>query len=233
MRAHPFHALVFDFDGTLADTAIDFAGMKLALYGLVREYLPHAPLPGDTPALEWLRAMKDALPGDARRHIPAIERRAADIIRAAEIHAAECGALFPFTRPLLAALRADGIATAVITRNCTDAVLTLFPDIHAAADVFLSRDDIANVKPHPDHVGAALRAIGIAPQHALMVGDHPLDIETGRHSGTATAGVLTGQADRARFLACGAHHIADDADALVRALRAEGRLVPAPPLVPN
>jgi len=42
------------------------------------------------------------------------------------------------------------------------------------------------------------------PTSTLMVGDHPLDIETGRQAGTFTAGVLTGHFQEIDFLRAGA-----------------------------
>jgi phosphoglycolate phosphatase len=44
-----------------------------------------------------------------------------------------------------------------------------------------------------------------------MVGDHPLDIETGRNAGTLTAGVLTGHFQEDDFMTAGANLVLSQA----------------------
>jgi phosphoglycolate phosphatase len=63
----------------------------------------------------------------------------------------------------------------------------------------LTRDDVELVKPDPEHLLAALRALEVEPHHALMVGDHPMDVRAGRLAGTRTVAVLTGYSPAERF----------------------------------
>lgn len=218
MRDAWIQAVVFDFDGTLAEPAIDFAAMKRELAGLARDYAPWAEEAGAVPALEWLEALAGELaatdPAAARELTGACHAR----IRSIEAEAASRARLFPFTRPLLAALSRRGVRTAVITRNCADAVYGVFPDARELAGVVLTRDDVRRVKPDPEHLGAALRALGAEPGRSLMVGDHPLDMETGRRAGTMRAGVLSGGSAREALLLAGADLILDDCAGLEAAL---------------
>lgn len=215
MRNARLRAVVFDFDGTLAELTIDFELMKRRLLALARRVVPDAPEPGATPALEWLDAVTDRLartdPGAARR----LSLRMHAEIRAVETEAASRGRLFSFSRPLLSSLAAAGTATAIVTRNCAEALQAVFPDAALAVGVVLCRDDVPRVKPDPAHVLAALEALGVEPGRALMVGDHVLDIETGRRAGMASAGVLTGKCTREQFLAAGARWVAGDAAELL------------------
>ena len=109
-----------------------------------------------------------------------------------ELKAAAKGRLFAHTRPLLARLREHGLKLGVITRNCTPAVGQVFPDAAEHVDCVLPREAVARVKPDPEHLLAALARLSVEPGQSLMVGDHPMDIETGRRAGTLTAGVAGG-----------------------------------------
>jgi pyrophosphatase PpaX len=61
-------------------------------------------------------------------------------------------------------------------------------------------DSITESKPDPAPVRLALGALGARPEEALMVGDSPHDIASGRDAGTRTAACLWGPFDQARLL---------------------------------
>lgn len=224
MRA-PFKAVVFDFDGTLAHTDIDFPAMKDRAHTTVCSLLPDAPHPGQTPLLEWLATLAPRLGSATAAHLS--ERIMAEVVEL-ELAAARAGTLFPFTRPLLAALTDAGLPTAIVTRNCRRAVTTLFPEIETVTGSFLARDDVPAVKPDPLHVLTALTAIGARPEDALMVGDHLLDIATGQAAGLATGGVATGRISREELAEAGADYTAANAAELARELARRGLLPKLP-----
>ncbi|MGE3536209.1 MAG: HAD family hydrolase [Candidatus Tectimicrobiota bacterium] len=58
------------------------------------------------------------------------------------------------------------------------------------------------VKPAPDTVLTALRALGCAPEQALMVGDTPADILAGRAAGVRTCAVTYGVGTPQELQAC-------------------------------
>ncbi|OGO48569.1 MAG: hypothetical protein A2Z30_01195 [Chloroflexi bacterium RBG_16_64_43] len=60
------------------------------------------------------------------------------------------------------------------------------------------------MKPHPAPVYAAAKALGVAPEGCLMVGDTRAEILAGRRAGAQTAGVLCGFGEREELEACGA-----------------------------
>ena len=126
------------------------------------------------------------------------------IIERIEIQAANNGELFDGTKELLESLKTQEISCGIITRNCAKAVKIVFPDILSYCPVVVCRNDVKKVKPHPEHLNTALNKLGSLPQNTLTIGDHPLDIETGRNAGTWTCGVLTGRCTRNDFIASGA-----------------------------
>ncbi|MCJ7703989.1 MAG: HAD family hydrolase, partial [Desulfobacterales bacterium] len=107
-------------------------------------------------------------------------------------------------------LRLWGIKVGIVTRNCEEAVRKVFPDIDDYCDVFISRDSVDKVKPHPDHLNSTLGALKVSGEEAVMVGDHIIDIQAGKKVGMKTVGVLTGRINREEFEKAGADYILRD-----------------------
>jgi HAD superfamily hydrolase (TIGR01549 family) len=74
------------------------------------------------------------------------------------------------------------------------------------------------MKPHPAPVIEAARALGVAPENCLMVGDTRADILAGRRAGAQTVGVLCGFGEREDLEACGT-------DAILTSTAEVGRLL--------
>lgn len=224
MQNGRIQSVVFDFDGTLAELHLDFSEMKRRVVELASEYLDVRLQPSGQPALELLETIGSTI--QARDHALAqqFRDRAHGVIMVMELEAAARGALFPFTRRVLHLLGGRGIKTAVITRNCQEAVTRVFPDIRLHCAAFLSRDHVERVKPDPRHLLQALDELAMPAATALMVGDHPLDIQTGKRAGTLTAGVATGNTAQSDLFRCGADWTARNCEELVELLVKEGRL---------
>jgi phosphoglycolate phosphatase len=121
------------------------------------------------------------------------------ILHGVEMRAAEEGRLIPGAEETLRNLRKKGIKVGIVTRNCEDAVRKVFPNIDKFCDVFVSRNSVKRVKPHPDHLSSAMKALGVSGEEAVMIGDHPTDIQAGKKVGMKTLGVLTGRTKKEEF----------------------------------
>ncbi|BFR48820.1 HAD family hydrolase [Nitratidesulfovibrio sp. HK-II] len=214
-------AVVFDFDGTLAVPTLDFGVMRRAVAEAMAAHLTPPERP-DLPVMEWIAHTARLLEERSPVGASALHAEAHAAIRRVEVQAAARGSLFPFTRPMLAALAAMGVPVAIVTRNCPEAVRAVFPDVDALCPCLLTRDDVPSVKPDPDHLLRALDGIGRAPGEALMVGDHPMDIVTGRRAGTLTAGVASGESPADALHAAGADMVADHCGDLMARLGLSG-----------
>ncbi len=213
-----FRAVIFDFDGTLASLSIDFAKMRLSVAALAEAFLGGPPEPSRLPVLEWLEELASEVSGLDRAQGLELRSRGLLTITAMEMDAAREGRLFAFTRPMLRDLRRSGVPTAVITRNCTAAVRRVFPEITDNCDVFLAREDVARVKPHPGHALEALQRMGIGPDGVLLVGDHPMDVETARRAGLVAGAVASGGSDLETLSHAIPDFLAEDCGALMRQL---------------
>ncbi|WP_207263762.1 HAD family hydrolase [Desulfovibrio sp. Huiquan2017] len=215
-------AIIFDFDGTLADVPLDFDFMKTKIAALGEVFMDERPVPDGTPALEWLDKLSRQVMERDRDEGMEFLSRGRLVIAATELDAARDGRLYEFTRPVLDDLKARGVAPGVISRNISAAIKTVFPDIEEHLKVFLPREAAPRLKPDPAHLLQALDLLGIAPERALMVGDHPMDVETGKRAGALAAGVTSGNIDAAGFAHLAPDFVAADVAALMRELERSG-----------
>lgn len=207
LRDKIIDTVVFDFDGTLAKLNIDFNQMRRVIDGLILRYgVDDQPLQ-NVHVLEKILEVQTILQNTSQSKARNFLAEAFLQIESIEMEAARRGELFEHTRPLLNELRQSGIRTGIITRNCAKAVYNVFPDILDYCPAVVCRDDVKQVKPHPEHIGKVLQVLGSDARTSLMVGDHPLDIETGRNAGTSTAGVLSGHFKENDFLKAGADSV--------------------------
>lgn len=215
--AGPLKALIFDFDGTLAELNIDF-------HELARQVRELAALRGYGDAWPATGYLLEQVAAVAATLGNGFGDEAQALIQAGEVEAAGRGRLFAYTRPLLTAARARGLGLAIISRNCAPAIRRVFPDIDQAVQAFLPREKAARVKPDPAHPLAALEVLGVAPDQAALVGDHPTDLDAARAAGCRAVGVASGRVAMAELTAAGAELALPDAAGLLQALATRGWL---------
>ena len=192
--------MVFDFDGTLAELNIDFSVMRTAVLNLMAQSELSGSGISHLPVLELIAAAgREIARQNPQSQKPFLDA-ALKIVIEMEMDAAQRGRLYASTRAVLSELRARSVQIGVVTRNCRSAVYTVFPDIDRYCQAVLTREDPPHVKPHPDHLRAMLKVLGVSATDAVMIGDHPMDIQLGRETGTDTIGVLTGHAGREMLL---------------------------------
>ena len=184
--------VLFDLDGTLADTAPDLA---YALNTLLQEHgqaaLPYATIrPVASHGAAGLIELGFGVPRDTPRFVPLRERFIA-IYRA---HLTRETRLFPGMPVLLDQLAARGINWGIVTNKpafLTDPLVEQLGLDEDAACV-VSGDTTANRKPHPQPMLHACQLAGSKPEECLYVGDAERDIEAGKAAGMQTLVALFG-----------------------------------------
>ena len=201
-------AVIFDFDGTLTELTFDFGFLRSEVVRIARQYVPESAIAAleDRYILEMIYEIEDRL-GErgADFRTEAFER-----LRVLEVEASKGKAVYPYTREVLARLRGMGVKVGVITRNCLDAIMSVYPDMAEYVDATVTRDGLREVKPHPGHVYAVSRLLSVRPEEGMLAGDHPTDIAAGKAAGMETVGLLTGRTTRQEFEVAGATHILTD-----------------------
>jgi 2-phosphoglycolate phosphatase len=184
-------AILFDLDGTLADTAPDLAA---AVNKLRHErQLPPAPYDQLRPvasagARGLIGAAFGLKPGDdgyESLRIAFLDNYAAAI--------AVRSTLFHGVRELLESLNARGIAWGVVTNKASRFTDALVPKIglgHAAC--VISGDTTPHPKPHPAPLLEAAHRLQLQPGECWYVGDDLRDIQAGKAAGMATVAAAWG-----------------------------------------
>ncbi len=185
----PLRAVLFDLDGTLIATHINFPAMTQAMLQRAAD----AGVAENIMQGKDILGIVDAASTDvARRGDGEAFRQAAfQDLEQREQDGCNRPALLPGADTLLHELRLQGLKIGIVTRNCRRISARLVARYSLPHDVLLTRDDVRLAKPHPEHLWDALRALNVPPSHAAMVGDHWMDVQAGQRAGcAATIGVL-------------------------------------------
>jgi len=209
-------AVLFDFDGTLVDTTeMIHQSMRHATSSVLgRDDIPREtllanvgqPLPRQ---MELLDAQKAELLLEAyRRHHE-------------EHHDALIGE-FPGVEESLSRLQAAGIKVAVVTskrRTSVEMALKNYPGLRKVVDRFITLEDTAQHKPHPEPLLRGLELLGSIPQQrAAYVGDSPFDVEAARSAGLTSVAVSWGAFSEDRLREAEPDHLVPDLESAVDVL---------------
>jgi len=215
-RDMEIEAVVFDYDGTLVHLNIDFDAMRRSVARLIDSSGVDSQAFTGLPVLETIDKAAAILSQEDPAGGRSLYEKAMSLVSDQEVKAAKSGRVLAGTVEILCTLKNLGIKVGIITRNCEQAVRIAFPQIEKFCDVFIPRDNVDQVKPHPTHLTLAMKRMAVEnPLRCLMVGDHILDIEAGRRVGTKTAGVLTGRTTAQQFVEAGADFVLKDATKVV------------------
>lgn len=98
---------------------------------------------------------------------------------------------YPHVRETIEKLSHEGYRLAIVTTKVwkTVAMGLELTGLKPFFETVVTIDDVKKPKPDPEPVLLALSELGSSPEEALMIGDSPSDIESGRRAGTKTIGV--------------------------------------------
>ncbi len=224
-NGHPLKTILFDLDGTLADTAPDMTGaLNKLLREQGREPLPQAAVRNHVSrgaAGVLRRAFGEDLGNDAleRLRVRFLELYAADLCVESRV--------FPGMFEVLTHIEALGLRWGVVTNKpawLTDRLVDSL-NLSARAACVVSGDTTDQRKPHPKPLLYACGCCNCDAASCVYIGDDQRDIQAGEAAGMATLVALYGyideQEDPHRW---GADGVLNDISELLGWLRAEGRV---------
>jgi 2-phosphoglycolate phosphatase len=186
----PSRAVLFDFDGTLADTAPDLA----AAVNRMRVEQGLEPLP-----LERLRPFASA---GARGLVHAafgIKPDDADYSALRETfleyyaeRVCEQTTLFPGIAELLAELQARAIAWGIVTNKAARFTERIIVELKLKPDCVACGDTTPHLKPHPAPLLHAAQQIQVSPQNCFYLGDDLRDMKAAHAAGMRAIAVEWG-----------------------------------------
>jgi 2-phosphoglycolate phosphatase len=211
-------AILFDLDGTLADTAPDLAaavnklrterGLEPTPYAILR---PTA----SAGARGMIGAAFGLTPADEGYEILRVQWF--DHYQAAmAVHST----LFGGVQELLEGITAAGMAWGVVTNKPARFTDPLIPQIGLEhAGCVISGDTTAHSKPHPAPLLEGARRLGLAPEQCWYVGDDLRDVEAGRAAGMVTIACAWGYCGAIEPSTWGADYLIDTPIDLLELIR--------------
>jgi len=185
-------SVLFDLDGTLADTAPDLAN---ALNN-VRMEMGLAPLPLQVirPEVSNGATALTRLGFNIDCTHPEFEPLRLRLLEFYQQNIAAETRLFEGMHEVLKVLENSDIQWGVVTNKparFTEPLLKAL-DLSHRATCIVSGDTLEKKKPNPEPILHACNIVGCKPHQAVYVGDAPRDIEAGRRAGTKTLVALFG-----------------------------------------
>ncbi|MCU0523574.1 MAG: HAD family hydrolase [Elainella sp. Prado103] len=197
-------ALIFDVDGTLAETERDghrvafnqaFAAAGLDWHWSIETYRELLEIGGGKERIRWFwqQYRPDFLPAlppglSPADWIASLHRQKtycySQLLQAGKI------ALRPGVKRLLTEAHATGIRLAIATTSSPENVTTLlettFPESLDWFEVIAAGDVVPAKKPAPDIYQYVLAQMRLAPEHCLVIEDSPIGLQAARKAGLAT-----------------------------------------------
>ena len=171
-------AVVFDWDGTLADTLpVHYMAFKQVL----KDRFDFKPM--DLYIREGKKSQEiiaEAAPGLAHDEVSELRKKKQELFRKLFVKRK----LYPGVPELLSRLKHDGfmlgLVTGTVRRNIEH---TLSRELMALFDHITTADDIQNSKPHPEPYQRCLTDLGVEPKESIAVENAPLGIQSAKAAG--------------------------------------------------
>ncbi len=181
-----FAAVLFDMDGTLIRTHIDFDKMREDL----REWAKSWEVTGETARTDDVleivaRGVERVWKRDGTEEAILAKREAYTRIEKAEEKGCEKPEAIDGATELLQTLQSRGVRIGIVTRNAKSIASELLRRMDLPYDTLVARGDTPEFKPHPAPVRKACENLGVSPHNCAVVGDLWADIASGKAAGVA------------------------------------------------
>ena len=181
--------ILFDLDGTLMDTSLDFAyALNQTLSRAGKPPLPYDQI-RQTVSSGGLAMTQLAFPelkGDA------LLTKRDEFIQIYQQNIAQHTQLFPTLASGLGILEKKQIPWGIVTNKPTYLTEQLLAQCPLSPKVVICGDTLPQKKPDPAPMLLAAEQCQVEPEHCLYLGDHPRDIEAGKNANMKTGAALFG-----------------------------------------
>ena len=210
--------VIFDFDGTLADTKENIIlTFQMTMKELGVEIKSRQECAA-TIGLTLEDAFKVLYPGMAAEKYVLLRDTYRRIFK--ENRKILVPGLFPEVMETLEELQRRGYLMSIASSRQSPSLQSFLEDMKIAHlfEYAVGGDNVEHPKPAPDAVLQILRHYNLSAEEAFVVGDMPFDINMATNAGVKSCGVTWGNADAAQLKESGANYIIDKMSQLLEIL---------------
>lgn len=210
--------VIFDFDGTLADTKENIIlTFQMTMKELGVEIKSRQECAA-TIGLTLEDAFKVLYPGMAAEKYILLRDTYRRIFK--ENRKILVPGLFPEVMATLEELRRRGYLMSIASSRQSPSLHSFLEDMKIAHlfEYAVGGDNVEHPKPAPDAVLQILRHYNLSAEEAFVVGDMPFDINMATNAGVKSCGVTWGNADAAQLKESGANYVIDKMSQLLEIL---------------
>ena len=205
-------AVVFDLDGTIVDFNLDYKAVRAeVIQFLTKQGFPSSILSLNESMFKMLKKVEICMRnnGKGEREIARVKETVLSLADRYELEAAHTTSLLPGVIETLKALREMKLKMALFTINSeksTSYILRRFR-LKSFFDAIITRESLSAVKPDPAHLEAALRALNVKAEEAMVVGDGVGDMRCAQELNVIAVGVTTGFSSPEELTRAGATYL--------------------------
>ena len=204
-KALAVKGVIFDMDGTLADSVEYFYQVSLEVLKIAG-----IPLPSRDRVYALMRVGDDnplakLFPPDHPDPAATLKRIVDSRMDTWMEHYRHKTEAIPGSLELLKNLHARGLRLGIATSSGRDLPFLDHWGVRHLFSGIIGREDVENRKPHPEPILKCLERLALQPHEAVYIGDSPIDVQASRAAGSHTVGVLTGTSSREVMV----HHAPD------------------------
>jgi len=185
-------AVLFDLDGTLLDTAVDFTAVLNAMLS-ERELAPQSYDEVRKRVSDGARAVV-SLGFQQQEGEAGFQALLDEFLDRYLVQLAVSTTLFPGMSEVLTHIESLGMKWGIVTNKparFTEPLLAAM-DLDQRCATAICPDHVTNRKPHPEPIYLACKEINCLPAHTIYVGDHRRDIDAGRNASMRTVACAYG-----------------------------------------
>ncbi len=192
----PIKAIVWDLDGTLIHFKIDYLRARKTAIEILRKYgVPKNLLTVKISILENMQSAREFFEkeGFTKEKINQIITEVDTEISKIEYEAAINAKMINGIDQVLEFAKNKNLKQAIFTFNTQkNAKISLNKtNILHYFNIIVGRDNITNLKPHPDHLNYICKKLNVNPNELLVIGDNVRDIEAAINVGAYSIGMQT------------------------------------------
>jgi len=205
-------AVILDLDGTIAYFNLDYKSVRAEVIQLLtKQGFPASIFSMNESIFSMLKKAEIYMKNNGREEhdVARVKKAVLSVANRHELEAAHTTSLMPGIPETLKTLKKMNLKTAIFTINgekSTSYILSCFR-LERFFDATITRESVSAVKPDPAHLEAALKALNVEPEEAIVVGDSKLDMMCAKELNVVAVGVATGMSSPKELMRAGATYL--------------------------